>query len=51
MGTYTILEAPTFTVENTQPFEVDFLLNANVSYKGFDDNVLILDFGDFYGYY
>lgn len=45
MGKYTIIEAPTFTVESTEPYNVDFKLTANLDYTGFNNNLLILDFG------
>ena len=45
MGKYTIINAPTFTVENTEPYMGDIKLKANIEYTGFNSNHLVLDFG------
>lgn len=46
MGKYTIIETPTFTVENTEPHIGELKLTSNLDYTGFNSNVLIVDFGD-----
>ena len=45
MGKYTVLNAPTFTVENTEPYMGDLKLKTNLEYTGFNSNNLIVDFG------
>lgn len=46
MGKYTIIEAPTFTVENTEPYMGELELKVNNDYTGFSGNHLIANFGE-----
>lgn len=40
-----MIEAPTFSVETVEPFDVELKLTANIEYTGFSSNLLIIDFG------